>query len=106
MQTREKLKTLSIYYQNVSGLRTKAGTFFEGVALSDYDVYCITETWLLSDITSYEYFCDSYSIFRRVVITELPDRNTVVVYHQPYATTLRQFVAWTSKAMKNVFGLK
>lgn len=65
MQTREKLKTLSIYYQNVRSLRTKDDTFSEGVVLSDYDVYCITETWLLSDISSYELFCDSYSIFRR-----------------------------------------
>lgn len=55
---------LSIYYQNVRGLRTKCLTLYNNILSSEYDVLCFTETWLQDDILDTE-ICDSrYSVFR------------------------------------------
>ena len=56
--------SLSIYYQNVRGLRTKTNEFYMGVVSEDYDLLVITETWLLKGIGDSEIFDDRYSIFR------------------------------------------
>lgn len=57
-------KTFNIYYQNVRGLRTKCNSFFAQVAQSDYDIICITESWLTSDFFDNELFDRRYSVFR------------------------------------------
>lgn len=55
---------LNIFYQNVRGIRTKCLELYNNILSSDYDIMCITETWLQSDISDSE-FCDSrYDIFR------------------------------------------
>lgn len=56
--------SISFYYQNTRGLRTKAQQFFDNVVLFDHDVYCITETWLSDQIASTDYFPDEYAVFR------------------------------------------
>lgn len=54
---------LSIYYQNVRGLRTKTSDLKLGLSNCDYDVIVLTETWLRSDISDGELTAD-YSLFR------------------------------------------
>ncbi|XP_062706730.1 uncharacterized protein LOC134287803 isoform X2 [Aedes albopictus] len=54
---------LSIYYQNVRGLRTKTTDLKLRLSSSDYDVIIFTETWLRPDINDSELTSD-YSIFR------------------------------------------
>lgn len=56
---------LKIYYQNVRGLRTKSHSFLSNIINSDYDVICLTETWLNSDFFSGEFFDPRYNVYRR-----------------------------------------
>lgn len=56
--------TLSIYYQNVRGLRTKSNEFLAAVLGCNYDIICITETWLNENFYSNEYFPSGYKVFR------------------------------------------
>ncbi|GBM57525.1 hypothetical protein AVEN_97641-1 [Araneus ventricosus] len=58
-------KRLSLFYQNVRGLRTKTSDFYSSVASDDQDVLLITETWLCDEIDSLELFDDRYLVFRR-----------------------------------------
>lgn len=55
---------LTIYYQNVRGLRTKSQKFLSQVAQSDYSIICLTESWLTSDFYDGEYFDKRYSVLR------------------------------------------
>lgn len=54
----------SLYYQNVRGIRTKSNQFFENVLTNEYDVICLTETWLNRNFNSAEYFPREYDVFR------------------------------------------
>lgn len=54
------------------GLRTKSHSFFNKILLNDFDVYCISETWLNDRFHSPEYFDDRYQVFRS-------DRNSSAV---------------------------
>lgn len=56
--------SLSIYYQNVRGLRTKTDDFYHSSLQSDFDVICITETWLNNTVNSSELFSDNYNVYR------------------------------------------
>lgn len=53
-----KFNTLSIYYQNTRGLRTK--TFMRNLTTCNYDIIILTETELNTEL-----FDDSYNVFRR-----------------------------------------
>lgn len=55
---------LSVYYQNVRGLRSKTTIFFRNLLNSDYDVVCLSETWLLPGIFDEEIFDPRYSVYR------------------------------------------
>lgn len=59
-----RVDNLRIYYQNVRGLRTKTNTFFRNLMIADYDIICLTETWLLPGIYDAELFDVRYSIYR------------------------------------------
>ncbi|GBM51289.1 hypothetical protein AVEN_164371-1 [Araneus ventricosus] len=50
---------------NVRGLRTKTVDFFSSVASEDFDVICLTETWLCEQIDSSDLFDDRYLVFRK-----------------------------------------
>lgn len=52
---------LSVYYQNVRGLRTKTGIRVI-ISASQHDVIAFTEPWLNDNFSSSEYFDDSYSV--------------------------------------------
>jgi hypothetical protein len=56
---------LKIYYQNVRGLRTKTHDFLANVLTHDYDLICLTETWLNSNFYDNEIFDSRYNVFRR-----------------------------------------
>lgn len=60
---------LSIYYQNVRGLRTKTNIRSDISASSRHDLIMFTEHWLNDSFSSSEYFDDSYSV-------ERDDRNS------------------------------
>lgn len=56
---------LSIYYQNVRGLRTKTNDLFKNVVCGYFDIIVFTETWLNSGVHDNELFDDRYNVFRR-----------------------------------------
>lgn len=80
--------SFTVYYQNVRGLRTKSKPFYDNVALSNYDAYCITETWLPQHIGSADYFTAEYTVFRN-------DRD--------YATTGQKYGGGVLIALKKCF---
>lgn len=47
------MDSLSIYYQNVNGLRTKITEFYSNFIGTDYDLICLTETNLNDSFNSY-----------------------------------------------------
>lgn len=53
-----------IYYQNVRGLKSKSNTFYNNVLTSEYDIYCLTETWLDSTVSSSELFPVGFTVYR------------------------------------------
>ncbi|GBN30771.1 hypothetical protein AVEN_158640-1 [Araneus ventricosus] len=53
---------LSFLYQNVRDLRTKTVEFYSSEASVEYDVICVTETWLCEDIDSWHQFGDRYLV--------------------------------------------
>lgn len=57
--------SLSFYYQNVRGLRTKSKKFYLSVLACDYDIIALTETWLNLSHHSEEYFSSDYIVHRR-----------------------------------------
>lgn len=59
------VSSLKFYYQNVRGLRTKISSFFQASSVPDYDIICLTETWLNNKIGDYELFNNHFQIFRR-----------------------------------------
>lgn len=59
----KSIKNLSIYYQNVRGLRTKTD-IRANISASQHDVIIFTEHWLNENFSSSEYFDDSYSVER------------------------------------------
>lgn len=57
---------VSIYYQNVTGLRTKLDEFKMIATVNAHDIICITESWLNSGIIDSELIdLNNYTIFRR-----------------------------------------
>lgn len=55
---------LKFFYQNVRGLRGKTGLFLRNLLLSDYDIICLSETWLLPGIFDSELFDSRYGVYR------------------------------------------
>lgn len=56
---------LSIYYQNVRGLRTKTTDVFRKGCLSSYSIIICTETWLVDSVSNSELLDDRYLVWRR-----------------------------------------
>lgn len=57
-------KDVSIFYQNVRGLRTKCLELFNNILLNNYDILIITESWLQDDILNSELCDNRYEAFR------------------------------------------
>ena len=56
---------VQIYYQNVRGLRTKTNSVYCESLQSDFEIICLTETYLNGSVFDGEIFCDDYQVFRR-----------------------------------------
>ena len=56
---------VQIYYQNVRGLRTKTKSIYCQSLQSDFDIFCLTETFLNDGVFDGEIFCEEYQVFRR-----------------------------------------
>lgn len=57
-------QNIKILYQNVRGLRTKIQSIYLNSCCKEFDIICITETWLHEDIADSELFHDDYQIVR------------------------------------------
>jgi hypothetical protein len=57
---------VNVYYQNTRGLNTKVADIYVGTTfLSEYDIFCFTETWLSSNVKSSELFdLNHFNVFR------------------------------------------
>jgi Reverse transcriptase (RNA-dependent DNA polymerase) len=49
----------------VRGLRSSTGSFSLNVLNNDYDIVCLTETWLSQNFNNSELFDSNYNVFRR-----------------------------------------
>ena len=56
---------LSIFYQNIRGTKSKTDDIRNSVLGNNYDLICLSETWLNDDIHSSELFDDRYCVYRR-----------------------------------------
>lgn len=56
---------MNIYYQNVRGLRTKTSDFYANLCVENYDIVCLTETWLNESVGDSEIFSDMYEVYRK-----------------------------------------
>jgi len=66
--TSEKNKpnnSITLYYQNIRGSRTKLPKIYLNSKTLDYDIYVLTETWIYPSINSLEIFDNSYAVFRK-----------------------------------------
>ena len=68
-------KSLSIYYQNVRGLNTKTTSFYKSCCSSDFNIICITESWLGNSTFSAELFPSNYNVVRCDRKHELVNRS-------------------------------
>lgn len=59
------IQSLTCYYQNVRGLRSKTNEIYKNICSNDFDVICLVETWLDGSIHDNEIFNDNYTVFRR-----------------------------------------
>nr|XP_036214872.1 uncharacterized protein LOC118680230 isoform X2 [Bactrocera oleae] len=63
--SKKKVSYVHLCYQNVRGLRTKLSTFQTALAANQYDVVCISESWLHSSICDGEVIDSTYIIYRK-----------------------------------------
>lgn len=59
------MAAVSIYYQNVRGMRTKTENILKNILLNEYDVIALTETWLNASIENREFIDNRYTVYRR-----------------------------------------
>lgn len=57
-------KPLSVFYQNVRGLRTKSSEFYIASSSCNYDVIALSETWLNESHLDSEFFSNDFVVFR------------------------------------------
>lgn len=57
--------SISLFYQNLRGIRTKVNEFSTNFANLNADFFCLTETWLNSDFLSSEYISNNFISYRK-----------------------------------------
>ena len=68
---------LRIYYQNVNGLKTKIDEFSTNIILNSYEIICLTETNLNTEINSQELFINNnYIVYRNDRNLELSSKRS------------------------------
>ena len=55
---------ISVYYQNVRGLRTKTNELFVAISDAEFDVVVLSVTWLNNQFCSSLLFGNEYNVFR------------------------------------------
>jgi len=54
-----------LYYQNIRGINTKLDIFNRNIALVDFDIIILTETWLHNEVNDIELgLMPKYTVFR------------------------------------------
>ena len=66
---------LKIYYQNARGIKTKLKNFYNNSHTNDYNILCITETWLNDKIDDSKILNNNYSIFRNDRNLDITDKE-------------------------------
>lgn len=59
------ITAISSYYHNCSGMRSKSKEMYLAITEEEYDVICLTETWLTNSFKSEEFFPAHYCVYRR-----------------------------------------
>ncbi|XP_045524992.1 uncharacterized protein LOC123714671 [Pieris brassicae] len=57
--------TLSVYYQNCGGIKSKIDKLKNSILLSNFDVIVLVETWLVDSVFDGELHSGGYDVFRR-----------------------------------------
>lgn len=86
--------SISLFYQNLRGIRTKTSEFHDNLLNLNSDFFCLTETWLNSNFLSTEYISNNLISYRK-------DRNydstgTVRgggcwIFHKPDIDSVRRY---------------
>lgn len=56
---------LTVYFQNIRGIKSKTADVYNEVLVNNYDVICLCETWLNESVASAELFDSRYVVYRR-----------------------------------------
>jgi hypothetical protein len=75
MSPPKSARCLEIYYQNVRGLRTKQVEFYVNVCSTDFDIICLTETWLNDSCYDRNLFPSRYTIYWSDRVSSSKDRG-------------------------------
>lgn len=69
--------SIAIYYQNVRILNSKTKNFYLTCSSADYDIICLTETWLNPSVNNSELFNQNYNVYRcdRSPVNSLKSRS-------------------------------
>lgn len=59
------MEQVRVYYQNTTGLNSKTDRFSLNLLAEDYDIVCVTESWLQADVASSELFDSRYDVYRQ-----------------------------------------
>lgn len=57
--------SISVYYQNCGGIRTKTQELLMNILSNNYDVIVLVETWLVASVNTAELVDSRYTVFRR-----------------------------------------
>lgn len=68
---------LTVYYQNVRGIRTKTNELFLKLSACEYDIIVLTETWLRPDVPALS--LPQITRYFAVIVVPLPATSNVVV---------------------------
>jgi hypothetical protein len=67
--------SFEIFYQNIRSLRTKQTELFDDVISMDFQIICLTETWLNDMCFDHKLFPDSFTIFRSYRVSSSKSRG-------------------------------
>lgn len=92
---------LSVFYQNIRGLRSKTHEFKINVTNVDSDIILVNESWLNNTVSDAELFDSGYTVYRR-------DRESSASVKKPgggvliavKSSSLR--VAWIGKVTQKI----
>ena len=58
------ISNLSIYYQNARSIKSKVNEVYYNLSDSEFDIVCITESWLDSSVDDNEFMPPNFDVFR------------------------------------------